>query len=122
MTVRPQEPSGTEVESVAEMQVGTTADMSVAETPSGNTLTMIQVLFDVRELRGDVAAHEAALGTLNAAVAELRAQTGAMSDRSGRLASRGFVLLAALIVAVVAVAAVAYAPQLQELAAPYWPL
>jgi hypothetical protein len=106
--------SGTEVQSLTGLVVGTTSEISVAETPSGNTLTMIQVLNEISELRDVTTSHEVVLTNLAKAVDDLRATTTGLAQQYHRLPGRSFVLIVAIIIAAICVGVVAFGPDLRE--------
>jgi hypothetical protein len=118
MTLRPPEASR-DVKATS-LMVGTTADASVTETPSGNTLTMIQALLDIRELRKDVATHDVVLMRVTKTLDELNGSAAALSERMRRVPGRAFVSFVALILVAASLAIVGLAPRIQDAVSAIW--
>lgn len=86
------QPNDAPAQSFRTSPTGTTTDTDLVGTAAGMTMTMGQLLSDVRGLRRDVDRHEPLLQILQGAVSKLTADVSALTERVSHLPGKGFII------------------------------
>jgi hypothetical protein len=96
--------------------IGSTDDVSLADTPAGNAMAFMQMVYDIRDARKDIARHDAAITALSTSVGKMDKEIAVMAERVSHLPGKAYVIVVAVGIVGFCATAVGFGPQLQSVA------